>query len=412
MTNRNFGLDFLRSFSILCVLISHLYLIYPPGGVMQKISTFFGIIDGVTIFFVLSGFLVGYRLLQIFATPSTNIKGELSFFFINRWFKTLPGYYLVLFLLGLLQYNYVIEKDIPIGEYALFLQNFNKNHPYFFMEAWSLSVEEWFYLLIPLLFALFMKIFKWPIKRSILIICMITLTVSHSARFFLSLHIDSFSLEDFGLIIRNRVVTRIDAPIFGVITAYYYYYFPKHFKRYRFKWLIVLAALLAFLFLVIIFLYTMISQGLQAPVQNTAVMKVVTVLYFDITQLCIALCIPYLFFVDIKWRRVKALVTYISKISYSVYLVHSSLIIAVFLPFVTSRFFREAFFADHKLMLLFLFITLVLISSMLLYHLVEVPFFNLKKRWISRLKRDKSPNNDNSTRSVLLDKNQRPGVLG
>src|SRR5690606_12782546 len=121
MTQRNFGLDLLRSVSIFLVFISHLHLIFPPGGRMQQVSMFFSMIDGVTIFFVLSGFLVGYRLIEVFANPATTTKGGLSVFLVSRWCKTLPSYYVMLFLLLLLRRDYINENNIPLEEYVLFI---------------------------------------------------------------------------------------------------------------------------------------------------------------------------------------------------------------------------------------------------------------------------------------------------
>src|SRR5690606_17687011 len=139
MTHRNFGLDLLRSISIFVVFMSHLYLIFPPGGRMQAVSMFFSMIDGVTIFFVLSGFLVGYRLIETFTTSTITVKGGLLALLVSRWSKTLPSYYVILFLLLMLRHHYISENSIPVEKYVFFIQNFHESHPIFFEEAWSLS---------------------------------------------------------------------------------------------------------------------------------------------------------------------------------------------------------------------------------------------------------------------------------
>jgi peptidoglycan/LPS O-acetylase OafA/YrhL len=97
---------------------------------------------GVEIFFVLSGFLIGQILLRDFE-QGVNFK-KLLHFWKRRWIRTIPVYYLVLFL------KFVLAPAIGINIiwYFLFLQN-NIYGIDFFGVSWSLVIEEWFYLLIP-----------------------------------------------------------------------------------------------------------------------------------------------------------------------------------------------------------------------------------------------------------------------
>ena len=61
-TNRIFGLDIMRAMAIIFVLYQHgeLYMQKYAGNVAYNVFK----IDGVTIFFVLSGFLIGSILLK------------------------------------------------------------------------------------------------------------------------------------------------------------------------------------------------------------------------------------------------------------------------------------------------------------------------------------------------------------
>ena len=113
---------------------------------------------GVEIFFAISGFLIGkivYRLIQ---------KEDFSFqdvreFWKRRWFRTLPNYYLVLLINILLWY--LIYGKIPerIGLYFVYLQNFFSHSPDFSRISWSLSVEQFCYIIGPVLLYLFSSIF-------------------------------------------------------------------------------------------------------------------------------------------------------------------------------------------------------------------------------------------------------------
>jgi peptidoglycan/LPS O-acetylase OafA/YrhL len=69
-------------------------------------------------------------------------------FWLRRWWRTLPPYWAALALVFLFAPGLHLPRE-PWWRYAGFLQNLAWPHPPFFGEAWSLAVEEWFYLLLP-----------------------------------------------------------------------------------------------------------------------------------------------------------------------------------------------------------------------------------------------------------------------
>ena len=147
--DRVIGLDILRSIAILLVMFEHGNSLLP-----YQLTKYFTLprpsIDGGSIFFVLSGFLIGGILLKIINTSDYTKKDILNFW-IRRWMRTIPAYYFVLLILVLFQF--LFTKDIGHFDfrYFIFSQNLYQPHPLFFPEAWSLSIEEWFYLLFPIL---------------------------------------------------------------------------------------------------------------------------------------------------------------------------------------------------------------------------------------------------------------------
>ncbi len=148
-TGRIFGLDFLRALAISGVVIAHasvlLYAHLPPWYGLVGHGGFYG----VELFFVLSGFLIGQILIREGAQLGT--ASNVARFYVRRWFRTLP---LFLLFLGV---NVWLEITIrghrlsatDVVQQGLFLRNFAGLHIKFFLEAWSLAIEEWFYLLFP-----------------------------------------------------------------------------------------------------------------------------------------------------------------------------------------------------------------------------------------------------------------------
>jgi peptidoglycan/LPS O-acetylase OafA/YrhL len=96
LTQRNFGLDIIRSLAIMMVLICHFMLLNKNSSVfIKKVSFLFGIY-GVELFFVLSGFLIGKILINLFYKD--NYISHIKMFYLRRWFRTLPLYYLALII--------------------------------------------------------------------------------------------------------------------------------------------------------------------------------------------------------------------------------------------------------------------------------------------------------------------------
>ena len=140
---RNFGLDLARALAITMVFLSHGVTALDTLGV------------GVDLFFVLSGFLIGRIYLRAQAdaheSPGTFTLGS---FWSARWLRTLPPYLAALALFALAQ---PIFHNNPVHpDYLLFLQNYLGMAG--FGPSWSLCVEEHFYLALPLLGYLGLKL--------------------------------------------------------------------------------------------------------------------------------------------------------------------------------------------------------------------------------------------------------------
>jgi peptidoglycan/LPS O-acetylase OafA/YrhL len=129
------SLSGLRAFASLTVLVFHVVTHRLPGR------------QAVTLFFVLSGFLITLRLLdELKLSHKINILG----FYLRRARRLLPAYYVWLLLTMVLLTGRVTSEIAAAAAYAsdyyaAWVREGLISH------AWSLSVEEQFYLLWPAL---------------------------------------------------------------------------------------------------------------------------------------------------------------------------------------------------------------------------------------------------------------------
>ena len=138
---------------------------------LEKANTNFPwikLIDGVELFFVLSGFLIGGIIIKEFQNNTAFGIKQIFHFWKRRWFRTLPNYYLILLLNVIIVYFGIIKEDFLQfnWKFFFFLQNFAHHFYGFFWESWSLSIEEWFYLLFPIiLMLLYLLLIKFKINK-------------------------------------------------------------------------------------------------------------------------------------------------------------------------------------------------------------------------------------------------------
>jgi peptidoglycan/LPS O-acetylase OafA/YrhL len=114
----------------------------PESGLTMRVLNFGWI--GVDLFFVLSGYLIAG---QLFAAVAGGRKVSLSAFYVRRFLRTLPNYYVMLAVYGFLPIVVSAIPATPLWKYTIFAQNFGV--PPVFTPSWSLCVEEQFYVLFP-----------------------------------------------------------------------------------------------------------------------------------------------------------------------------------------------------------------------------------------------------------------------
>jgi peptidoglycan/LPS O-acetylase OafA/YrhL len=116
--------------------------------------TYFGWM-GVDLFFVLSGFLIGQQVLRPYRSGR---RLSILDFYRRRAFRILPAYLTVLALYVLVPAWRESPRLAPLWKFLTFTMNFGISFDrHAFSHAWSLCVEEHFYLVLPVLVVLLMR---------------------------------------------------------------------------------------------------------------------------------------------------------------------------------------------------------------------------------------------------------------
>ena len=183
--------DVLRAIAVMAVFAYHLDNRLLPAGFV-----------GVDVFFVISGFVVSRSAAARSRKPWRDFVLD---FFSRRVRRIVPPLLVCLlvtaFVSALLIPPSWLSNDIPrAGRYAFFgLSNVvlaDTTHGYFsplaefnpFTHTWSLGVEEQFYLLFPLLFALEMKGERWRMLGGALLVMASAASLTYAASLHVAAH--------------------------------------------------------------------------------------------------------------------------------------------------------------------------------------------------------------------------------
>ena len=143
-TTRVDGLDTLRALAITLVFMYHYTVFVSNTDTFGWFSQVGWV--GVDLFFTLSGYLIGN---QIFAAMRDQRGFSLARFYQRRLLRTLPAFYVVLALYYLWPGFRGTAPLLPVWKFLTFTQNFLLAPGTAFSHAWSLCVEEQFYMLLP-----------------------------------------------------------------------------------------------------------------------------------------------------------------------------------------------------------------------------------------------------------------------
>jgi hypothetical protein len=137
------SLDILRGLAACGVMIPHFFMYAGGENLTAEIISS----CAVEVFFVLSGFVLGPQVLLCMNRGNLRTYG---IFLLRRWMRTVPPYLIALVAVS------VFTKQLwstDFFRYSIYVGNLFDQHltKDFFPVAWSLAVEEWYYVVFPLL---------------------------------------------------------------------------------------------------------------------------------------------------------------------------------------------------------------------------------------------------------------------
>jgi peptidoglycan/LPS O-acetylase OafA/YrhL len=195
------SLDLVRGFAAFTVAVPHFFT-------YNRIATesFEAVsILAVEIFFVLSGYVLAPQIFMCAVRPR-----ETPVFLVRRWMRTIPAYAVALTCISLL---FGDLGSVDFFRYLFYVQNLfrQSNQSDYFFVAWSLSIEEWFYVLFPV----------WVLAGTILLqINRCTTLVTIAIVFILAVTAARTMFADmtaWGPNVRRVVLYRVDSIAYGFL---------------------------------------------------------------------------------------------------------------------------------------------------------------------------------------------------
>jgi peptidoglycan/LPS O-acetylase OafA/YrhL len=361
MPQKLHGLNHLRAIAISLVFFYHYFLI--SGGEPEWLPDIadFGW-TGVELFFVLSGFLISSQLFlqirqgQIISFPR---------FFLKRFFRIVPAFLVTVAIYFCIPFFREKEALPPLWKFLTFTQNLglNLNKTGTFSHAWSLCVEEHFYLVLPIVLIVLQRTNNIKGAYKLLIILFITglliKVYSYNQLYMPKLKVKN-SWTYWYQYIYYPTYTRLDGLLTGVSIAAIYHFLPAVWSKLsRFANLFML---LSIVLLTGAYFLWQEEQSFYASVFGFPLIAL------GYGCLLIGAVSEHSFLY--KWKS--GCTSFIATISYAVYLTHKGVI-------HMTRELLEGYIINENLLLLIAVITCIAAAGMM-YIIIEKPFLRLRDK--------------------------------
>ena len=233
---------------------------------------------------------------------------DFIYFWIRRWFRTLPNYYLVLVINIILVFLFNRENEFSILKFSFFLQNFNSAQANFFLESWSLTIEEFSYIFIPLILLL-IGLVKRKVTQNVFLIvtiCMIGISLLYRLYFHFYLAESIINSSTWSSALRKVAVYRLDSIYLGFIGAYVFINQKQFWNTHKISSFVIGAV-----FFIGLHLYIFLNQF-----QPNLSSLFFNVIYLTGVSMSVLLIFPLVY--DIKFKGFfNVFITKISKWSYA-----------------------------------------------------------------------------------------------
>ncbi|TDG37712.1 acyltransferase [Pedobacter changchengzhani] len=359
------GLDGLRGIAAILVILGHIEL-------LKKVFGFKNVYDGggpfyiylgalaVTFFFVLSGFLITYLLLN---EREKNNNISIKNFYLRRVLRIWPVYYL-LFIIGFIAFPFIINSNlllpnhIPKDNYwrsflfnFLLLPNFVKPSNPIAFQSWSIGVEEQFYIFWPLIIARITSLKKLFIAMVLIIVSIYLLRSA--------MIVNNFSDYNFQFLVKiNQFfgACRFDNMAIGGLLAIFYFKKP-HLEINFFSKVIIIISLSILL--------------IKQPAIGFGLDNVIAAIIFALLIALVAYA-KNISFLEHKIFK------FLGRISYGIYMYH---VIGIIIAINIIRYFNRSFNGEgfYNIILYILTIIITILIANVSYIYLEKYFLKFKK---------------------------------
>jgi peptidoglycan/LPS O-acetylase OafA/YrhL len=338
------SLDGLRAISIVFVVYDHSVIITGKNILPEVLQIFISGKTGVDLFFLISGFLITTLLLNEF--KQTNCI-DLKRFYIRRSLRIFPAYYFLLLIYFIMQKFELlyINPQTWVSSFFYMRQFFGSG--WLTSHFWSLSIEELFYMIFPLLLLFFLN--RKIENLNLLLILVVFLGLPLARLYFEIVGVKVSMLSFF---------YRGEALIFGVLIALNRRWLSH--RDYK-GWPTFL----------IIFVFGVLSIFLELNTEGKIYKNILLLSYF--LPLVKVIFFAFLFWVILNLRKGfiftllnSTVFVFLGLISYSIYLWQQLFLSDVFNKIQLSIFTR---------------IFILLAISLFSFYLIETPFNKLKRKF-------------------------------
>ena len=351
-SHREWSIDVLRAAAVLLVIGHHGG--YAGDGLPQPLALAMRVWNrsgwiGVDLFFVLSGFLVSGLLFREWQMHGRLQAGR---FLARRGLKIYPAFYayLLIAIAARMATGAPVLPGTVLSE-TLFVQNYGSR---FLIHTWSLAIEEHFYLLLT-------AAFVWTGAR-VLNVRTIFVTFATVAFAVLIGRCVTWELTQNTDALLYMTHSRIDALSAGVALACLYHVQPAVFAAIARKWSLLIALATALLIPAILFRNThtfMLTLGLTTTYAGFVALLLVAVGNFQ----------------EERPPAPAAVLAWIGKYSYSIYLWHLPVRVALIWLAARGLVVADGLFGFG------IYLLLSLAVGIGLARVVEMPGLMLRDRW-------------------------------